>query len=330
MLSRLIVLVLILSVFPARAYADGYTVRPGDTLAGIAARYHVSVTALARANHIANINLVQAGRTLVIPQRQVRFRYRVRWGDTLTAIADRYNVPIATIRALNPSLGTYPLAGEWLILCAGCGSAASSATSSPTASSAATRYVVRPGDSLGAIASHYGTTVSALATVNAIANPDQVVIGTALQIPAATANLAAPAVTIGPADPTDARSLILRYAAIYGLDPSLPLAIGWQESGYNEGAISPTGAVGVMQVEPYTAAHIDRLLGLNLNLYNMDDNIHAGVYWLSVLLRYYGGDTRLAIAAYYEGTRNIARHGFFSDTVQYVNDVTALMGRVGA
>ncbi|HZU14846.1 MAG TPA: LysM peptidoglycan-binding domain-containing protein [Chloroflexota bacterium] len=327
MLSRLTILILLFSILPARAYAAGYTVRPGDTLAGIAARYHVSIRALARANHITNVNLIRSGSVLVIPQRQVHFHYQVRWGDTLIGLAAHFNVPVSTIRALNPSLGPYLLAGQWLTLCAGCGNAASAPATSarPAVSSGGNRYVVRPGDSLSAIAARYGTTISALASANGIVNPDQVVIGTALAIPA----VAAPSIQVSSVASADARALIEHYAALYGLDPALPLAVGWQESGYNQAAMSRTGAIGVMQVEPYTAAHINRLLGLNLNMYNLHDNIHAGVYWLSVLLRYYGGDTHLAIAAYYEGTRNIARHGLYGDTVQYVADVTSLMTRMG-
>ena len=46
---------------------SNYRIRWGDTLSGIAARYHTSVGALARANHIANPNLIYAGSTLRIP-----------------------------------------------------------------------------------------------------------------------------------------------------------------------------------------------------------------------------------------------------------------------
>jgi soluble lytic murein transglycosylase-like protein len=79
-----------------------------------------------------------------------------------------------------------------------------------------------------------------------------------------------------------------------------------------------------MQVEPYTAAHIAHLWGRSVNLYNVDDNIRAGVFWLAVLVSYYGGNERLAVAAYYEGTKALARYGMFADTVQYVNNVLAL------
>src|SRR4051812_46531486 len=44
-----------------------YRIHSGDTLSGIAARFHTTVSALARLNHIANPNVIMAGRTLQIP-----------------------------------------------------------------------------------------------------------------------------------------------------------------------------------------------------------------------------------------------------------------------
>ena len=85
----------------------------------------------------------------------------------------------------------------------------------------------------------------------------------------------------------------------------------------------------MMQVEPFTARHISRVLGRQLNIWNVTDNVYAGVYWLYVLLRYYGGNERLAVAAYYEGTRAMARYGMYADTRQYVANVMALKLRVG-
>lgn len=320
---RLSIVWLLLLVLPANAQAAGYVVQPGDTLAAIAARYHVSVRALARINGIANFNLVQTGRRLAIPVPVHHFRYRVRWGDTLTAIAGRFGVSVRTIRTWNPSVGAYLIAGSWLALCSGCGASGEYAVSvgagGPAPTVSGTRYVVQPGDSLTSIAARYGTTVSALSAANHLSSPDLVVIGSRLVVPAASMT------SFG-----DARPIIERYAAYYGLDPTLPLAVAWEESGYNQNVISPTGAIGVMQVEPYTADHINQLLGLQLNMYNLDDNIHAGVYWLSVLVHYYGGNERLAIAAYYQGTRSISRVGLFQDTVHYVANVLALQSRVGA
>jgi soluble lytic murein transglycosylase-like protein len=159
---------------------------------------------------------------------------------------------------------------------------------------------------------------------NGLVNPDLVVIGYHLAIPAAST---APAAT--GYNPSLTRQLISSYAYTYGVSPSLALAISWQESGFNQNLVSRTGAIGAMQVEPYTGSHISWLVGRQFNLYNVDDNVHAGVYWVSTLLRYYGGDERSAVAAYYQGTRSISQRGWFDDTKQYVANVMSLKTSFG-
>jgi soluble lytic murein transglycosylase-like protein len=183
------------------------------------------------------------------------------------------------------------------------------------------------GDTLSAIAARYGVGTSALVLANHLANPNSIIVGSRLVIPQVSGT--SPLLATGQYNPWQARSLIVYYAHDYGVNPALALAIGWQESGFNQTLVSPTGAIGVMQVEPYTGAHIRDLWGAPVDLYSVDGNIHAGVFWLARLLSYYGGNERLAAAAYYQGTRSIASHGFFQDTIQYVNNVTALESSFG-
>ena len=105
----------VLFALPVPAQAAGYLVRPGDTLGAIAKGHGVSIRSLARANGISNPNLVRIGQYLVIPTRTRVFQYHVRWGDTLIGIGARYGMSVGTIRSMNPGLGTYPLAGQWLV-----------------------------------------------------------------------------------------------------------------------------------------------------------------------------------------------------------------------
>jgi LysM repeat protein len=321
----------LLFALPVPARAASYLVRPGDTLGEIAKRHGVSVRSLARANGIANPNLVRIGQYLVIPTRTRARLYRVRWGDTLIGIGSRYGVTVAAIRSMNPRLGAYPLAGQWLRLCSGCSGGGSytvvrtSPTTAGTGGSAAHTYVVQPRDSLSGIAARFGVTTSAVTSVNNLLNEDLVVIGTQLRIPANAASGYSATVY----DPWTARALIVQFARIYGIDPALPLGIGWQESGFNETMISGTGAIGVMQVEPHTGVTISNILGRRMELHNVRDNVQAGVFWISNLVRYYGGDERLAVAAYYQGSRSLAHHGFYQDTYQYVANVLALKARFG-
>jgi LysM repeat protein len=330
LLVRALFTILLLAL-PFRANAADYVVRAGDTLSSIAARNHVSLAVLARVNNIANIDLIQIGRSLFIPTPTHTYYYRVRWGDTLLGIAGRTGMTIATIRSLNPSLGPYPLAGQWLKLCGPCGSSSAPVPTSggqtTITSSSSAVYIVRLGDTLSSIAARYGVGMSSLMAANHLANPNTIIVGSRLVIPQLSSSTAP--VTTGGYNPWLARSLIVYWAHVYGVNPALALAIGWQESGFNQTLTSSTGAIGVMQVEPYTGDHIRDLWGAPVDLYSIDGNIHAGVFWLARLISYYGGNERLAVAAYYQGTRSIGRHGFFQDTVQYVNDVMALESSFG-
>lgn len=332
--ARLLIRSLILAVIfslPIPARAAGYLVRPGDTLGMIAKQHGVSVRSLARANAISNPNLVRIGQYLTIPVTLRVFSYRVRWGDTLIGIGSRYGMTVASIRSMNPRLGTYPLAGQRLRVCRGCSGTAmhtavrAALSTVGTAGTGARAYVVQAGDSLSGIAARFGVTTSAVSSSNNLLNNDLVVIGTQLRIPTGAFS----GYVSTTYDPWTARALIVQFANTYGLDPALPLAIGWQESGFNENMISATGAVGVMQVEPYTGVTISNILGREMDLHNVRDNVQAGVFWISNLVRYYGGDQRLAVAAYYQGSRSLAHRGFYQDTYQYVANVLALKARFG-
>ncbi len=96
-----------LALRPTSAAADrSYRVRPGDTLARIARRFHTNIPALRRANRLRGDSL-RAGTRLTIPTggsaRAARRagQHLVRRGDTLGAIARRYRVPIRELRRLN-------------------------------------------------------------------------------------------------------------------------------------------------------------------------------------------------------------------------------------
>ena len=240
---------------------------------------------------------------------------------------------------------------------------------------AATTYVVRPGDTLGAIALRHGVSVQALVHANGISNPNLVRIGQLLQIPDSSAGL--PGYTSGASD-VDVYTVqhgdgLFRIARAFGVDPTalarangigvntrlghgavlhipgrlarvnalltvtaehlgldskVVRAVAWMESGWQQGVVSPTGAVGIMQVEPYTGDWISRYLSDHpLNLHIAADNVTAGCLLLRHLLHIHGGDVGAALAAYYQGDASIARHGLFEDTRQYQAVIRALMAR---
>lgn len=153
-----------------------YQVKAGDTLRAIARRYHTSVAAIVQENDIDNPNLIYPGETLCItihddtPEADSHTSYTVRAGDTLTAIASRFQTTVQRLAALN-DIGNPNLIyiGERLQI-------------PTTGSSAAETYTVRPGDTLWNIAQRYGTTVSHLAAINNVANPNLIYPGETLYI----------------------------------------------------------------------------------------------------------------------------------------------------
>ena len=91
------------------------------------------------------------------------------------------------------------------------------------------------------------------------------------------------------------------------------------ESGYNRNAVSPVGAIGLMQVMPGTG----EMYGIH-DLTDPGDNLYAGSRYFSELLEYFSGDLELALAAYNAGPGNVKRFGGvppFPETQEYVHKV---------
>lgn len=103
---------------------------------------------------------------------------------------------------------------------------------------------------------------------------------------------------------SDYRSIIERTSEKHGVDPMLVHAVISAESGFNESAVSSKGAMGLMQLMPSTAAQ----LGV-YNPYNPEQNVDAGVRYLRHLIDRFGGDYRLAVAAYNAGPGSVEKYG---------------------
>ena len=119
---------------------------------------------------------------------------------------------------------------------------------------------------------------------------------------------------------------VARSARRHGVEPTLALAISWQESGWQQRRISSAGAIGAMQVMPATGRWMSLDVGRRLNLYGLGDNVTAGVRLIDVLR----GETseRRAVAAYYQGLGAVQRHGLYPSTKVYVRNVLALRHRL--
>lgn len=109
----------------------------------------------------------------------------------------------------------------------------------------------------------------------------------------------------------------------YGVNPNLALAVANAESNLNQEAISPVGAVGVMQLMPDTA----RALGVE-DINNLSQNIDGGVRYLKQMLDTFGGDVNKAVAAYNAGPGAVKKYNDippYRETQQYVARVNSYM-----
>jgi soluble lytic murein transglycosylase-like protein len=105
----------------------------------------------------------------------------------------------------------------------------------------------------------------------------------------------------------------------HSLDPALVKAVIHVESKFDPLAVSPRGAVGLMQIDPVTAKE----LGIK-DPFNPKHNIDGGVRYLKVLLDAFEGDQRLALAAYNAGPSRVFQHNGippFKDTKKYLKQV---------
>jgi soluble lytic murein transglycosylase-like protein len=118
-----------------------------------------------------------------------------------------------------------------------------------------------------------------------------------------------------------ARAILIRAARHHNLNPNFVLAVSYWESGWKQAAHSGTGAIGLMQVEPYTAVWAGpALLHRGVDLNNPVDNAELG----AALLRSYLDqlhDPKLVLAAYYQGLTGVLRHGIYPSSRTYVDGI---------
>ena len=113
--------------------------------------------------------------------------------------------------------------------------------------------------------------------------------------------------------------IINKASEQHDIDPALVKAVIMAESSYNPRAVSPKGAVGLMQLMPTTAES----LGV-ANSFNPEQNVQGGTKYLKKLIDQFDGDIKLALAAYNAGPAHVRKHNGvppFKDTIFYVHKV---------
>ncbi|MBC5811047.1 MAG: lytic transglycosylase domain-containing protein [Candidatus Eremiobacteraeota bacterium] len=131
----------------------------------------------------------------------------------------------------------------------------------------------------------------------------------------------------GRADPT-AFSLAVARRPDRSLDPLLVRAVIEVESNGNPAAVSPAGAQGLMQLMPATS----RTYGV-ADPFDPAQNVRGGMSLLRDLLERFGGNVRLALAAYNAGPGAVERYGGippFRETIAYVERVGAAYRRLSS
>ena len=115
-------------------------------------------------------------------------------------------------------------------------------------------------------------------------------------------------------------AVIKEMALRYELDPNLVHAIIKTESGYDPLAISPKGAVGLMQLMPDTAVRFNVS-----DPFDPDENIRAGCQYVRWLMERFHRDLELVLAAYNAGEKNVLKNGGrvpqFDETLRYIERV---------
>jgi LysM repeat protein len=161
-----------------------HQVESGETLREIAAEYGVSVADIAAANGLSNPNMIQIGAKLIISSSVALTTppavatYTVKKGDSLAAIAARFDTTVDALAAANGITNPGVIYIGATLQLSGAGFVADPA---PTSAS----YTVKIGDRLASIASTYGIAVSTIAAANNLSNPNVIRVGHVLTIPGA-------------------------------------------------------------------------------------------------------------------------------------------------
>lgn len=252
--------------------------------------------------------------------------YTVREHETLSHVAVRTGVPVAAlVQANGLADANHVRVGQTLVIPSG-GSAGG-----PGAAASTVTYEVKPGDTLSEIALGAGISTRELAELNELADRHTIRIGQKLQVPAGSGIAVAssgtyPGLPQRIVDMPERLALIPhfeKWAAANNIPVDLLMAIAWQESGWNNAALSNKGARGIGQLMPVTEVWVaTSLIGRpELSAANPEENIRISARYVRWLLDRMGGDERRAIAGYYQGPTSVSNGPLYPSTELYIENV---------
>lgn len=268
-----------------------HVVRRGESVSGLSVTYRTTISAIVARNHLTHYGrVIQPGQPLWVPRT----------------------------KAVTPKAAK----------------AASSPRPKPPVSSPRATYRVRGGDTLSNIAVQHHMALATLLKMNrleqrTVIHPGDLILVTRPRPAAPPKAKPTGPLRLGVKEVPRAqvKAMIIATARRHGVDPKLALAIGWQESGWQQDIKSTANAYGIMQVIPSSGEWASSMVGRSLDLRKPQDNVTAGVVILRALNRMATSRDQ-AIAGYYQGLASVRSRGLYDDTKQYVTSVKAIMKRM--
>ena len=305
------------------AAAASIPVPRGSTLDQLSALYGVSVQALVSANGISDPNLIFAGSDLLLPSTSesagsdqptsnapTQTGVIVLWGQTLWSLASRWGTTVGQLASANGiSNPNYIRAGQLLTIPTGSQTSSPSGTSPAVNVSTSSDTYEPSGQGESSTSPSEPVSTQSGPTASVVSEP---ISGTL------------PALLLGYPDRVALRPLFQYWSAQFGVPSPLLESMCWWESGWQQSIVSPTGAVGIGQLEPGTVLTLRQTLGdPGLDPWIPSDNIEMAAAYLSELLQVAGGNQGTALAYYYQGARSVQAQGMIPATRNYVDGILA-------
>lgn len=277
-----------------------YKTKQGDTLYGVASKHGVSVPALAELNRISPRQNLHQGQVLSLPEKNdlpdADPSHVVAPGETLPGIAARHQMSPSTLRRAN-SMGddSFINVGELLLL----------------RDSTARPHRIAP---------------EPPADIPRVATSSQVEGIRPNVLRAARLNKFTLLQRTHPA-PAQARLIVASIAEELGAEPALMQAVAAQESGFQHTTVSAGNAIGIMQITPRSGRWASDIVGRNLDLLDLADNIVAGTVILGWLVETAESENE-ALAGYYQDLRSVRSDGLLTETKAFVRSVQMMRQRM--